>query len=113
MREPEAAVESEALWRRVGLAELRKALEQVTHSMQRLQQSMQDLPPCNACARTLLLQELHATSRQVSKDTVGVSMLTEALKAAVTAAEQVVQAASSVQSSPPCRCPTGPCTCHE
>jgi hypothetical protein len=112
MREPEAALESEALWRRVGLAELRKTLEQVTRSLQRLQQGIQGLPPCDACARAQLLQELHAASRQLSKDTVGISVLTEALRAAVTAAEQA-QAELAAQTPPPCRCPTGPCTCHE
>ena len=104
-------VASEDVWKRVGLEELRQALGRVTVMTRQFDGALQALPPCDACARAHLLEQIHVASRQLSQEAVSISMLAEALGAAIAAAERsrgyLVAAAPT-----PCRCQAGPCTCH-
>jgi hypothetical protein len=106
------AIDSDDLWRRVGLGELRNALKQVERLTQTFEQALRALPPCNTCARGSLLQQIHTASSHLGRELVGVTMLASALKEAVVAAEQTH--AELVAHAPnPCRCATGPCACHD
>ena len=103
---------SEELWKRVGLHELRDTLEQVTILMNRFEQALQALPPCNHCAQAALLEQVHRTGNQLSGQVVSLTVLAETLKQAVAVSERAHEMLSASQLTP-CRCPSGPCTCHE
>ena len=103
---------SEDLWRRVGLHELRQALVRTQGLMQEFEQALRTLPPCNACARVNLLEHIHAAGRHLSGEVASLSALAGTLKQAVAAAEQI-QTELAANAPAPCRCSSGQCTCHE
>lgn len=105
-------IDSEDIWRRVGLEELRRALVQVTDQMKGLEQVLRVLPPCNACARGQLLEQIQTAGSHLSRELVGLTVLAGSLKGAVTTAEQA-QAELAANAPDPCRCSSGQCTCHE
>lgn len=107
------ALDSEDLWRRVGLGELRKAIVQAEAQVRQFEQALRCLPPCDACARGQLLEQLQLTSSRVGREVAGVSMLAGALREAVTAVEQLPETLAA-KTPEPCRCRQGQsCTCHE
>lgn len=103
---------SEDLWRRVGLDELRQALVRAQGLMERFEQALRMLPPCNTCARVNLLEQIHTTGRHLSGEVTTLSILAGTLKQAVAAAEQT-QAELVADAPEPCHCSSGQCTCHE
>lgn len=106
------SIDSEDLWRRVGLDELRQTLVRTQTLMQQFEQALRTLPPCNACARVSLLEQVHSAGRHLSVEAGSLSVLAGMLKQAVAAAEQT-QTELAANAPPPCRCSSGPCTCHE
>lgn len=107
-----AAIDSDDLWRRVGLGELRQALQRVTHLTRTFEEVLRELPPCNTCARGSLLEQIHAAGSHLGRELVGLTVLAKSLKEAVAAAEQT-QAELVAHAPKPCRCTTGPCACHD
>ena len=105
-------IDSEDLWRRVGLDELRQALGRVHGLTERFEQALHTLPPCNACARVNLLEQIHTAGRHLSGEVTSLAVLATTLKQAVAAAEQT-QAELAANAPDPCRCSFGQCTCHE
>ena len=106
-----AQEDAEDLWRAVGLEELRQALNDVETLTRRFETSLQALPPCTACARINLLQEIRATGSRLGGKIVSLTVLAETLKGAVVIAEQAAaQLATNVPDS--CQCPGTQCTCH-
>lgn len=106
-----AQKDAEGLWRGVGLGELREALKEVEALMRHFEASLRALPPCTACARVNLLQQIRATGSRLGGKIVSLSVLAETLKGAVGAAEQA--AAQLAANTPePCHCPGAQCACH-
>ena len=105
-------VESEDLWRRVGLEELRRTLAQVSDLIKDFERALRALPSCNQCARVALLEQIRGAGEALGRQTISLAMLAESLEGAVAAAEQT-KAAFTANAPEPCRCPSGPCTCHE
>lgn len=105
-------IDSEDLWRRVGLNELRQALVRARDLMERLDQALRTLPPCNTCARISLLEQIHTVGRYLGNEVSSLSVLASTLKQAVAAVEQTQ--AELIENAPvPCQCSTGQCTCHD
>lgn len=106
-----AQEDAEGLWKDVGLEELREALKEVQSLTRHFEASLQALPPCTACARGNLLQQIRSTGSRLSGKIVSLTVLAETLKEAVGAAEQA--AAQLEAAAPePCQCPGARCTCH-
>ena len=103
---------SEDLWRRVGLDELRQTLVRAQGLMERFEQALRTLPPCNTCARVSLLEQIHSAGRHRSGEAGSLSVLAGVLTQAVAAAEQT-QTELAANAPPPCRCSSGQCTCHD
>lgn len=102
---------TDELWRRVGLEELREAVKRVGGTMQQFERTLEALPTCNACARLVLLKDLAQASRQLGRETVGLSVLLDSLKQAMAIVEQEQQSLSEAPLQP-CRCAGEPCRCH-
>ena len=104
-------IDSEELWRRVGLGELRLALGEVHGLSVVFEQAVQQLPACTQCARNSFLEEVHRSGAQLSRQAASLSVLAETLKVAASSA---LAAAEDLASQPPtpCRCGGNPCTCH-
>src|SRR3989338_3167269 len=94
---------SEDLWRRVGLDELRQALVRTQGLIQEFEQALRTLPPCNACARVSLLEQIHTAGRHLSGEAASLSVLAGVLTQAVAAAEQT-QTELAANAPSPCRC---------
>ncbi|MBI4341649.1 MAG: hypothetical protein HY598_05145 [Candidatus Omnitrophica bacterium] len=104
------AVESEGLWKRVGLEELRQALERVTALAGEFEAALKALPPCDACARALLLERIEAAGRRLGGAAISVSTLADVLRQAQATAEHAQQ--ELVRCAPEsCACPPGQCSC--
>ncbi len=106
------SIDSEDIWRRVGLGELRQELVRTQSLMQEFEQALRTLPPCNACARVSLLEQIHAAGRHLSVASGGLSVLAGTLKQAVAAVEQT-QTELMANAPASCRCSSGPCSCHD
>jgi hypothetical protein len=106
------AVDSEDIWRRVGLGELRLALAQVSELSREFERVLQSLPSCNQCARVALLEQIHGAGKALGRQALSLTVLAESLKGAVATAEQT-QAELAEHAPYSCRCPATPCTCHE
>lgn len=111
MQREEGAIDTEDIWRRVGLEELRHALVRARGLMERFEQALRTLPPCNTCARASLLEQIDTAGRHLSGEAASLSVLASTLKQAVASAEQT-QAALVVNAPDPCHCSSGQCTCH-
>jgi hypothetical protein len=105
-------LDSDDLWRRVGLGELRNALQRVERLTRTFEQALRALPPCNTCARGSLLEQIHTVGSHLDRELVGVTVLANSLKEAVAAAEPTREALAAGAPAP-CQCGRGPCTCHE
>ena len=105
-------IDTDAIWRRVGLEELRQALRHIEDAMGSFQKTVQGLPPCNTCARARLLEHIRATSHRLGTEVVSLSVLADAMRMALEHAERT-QARLMAQPPDPCRCDDRPCTCHD
>ena len=105
-------VDGEEFWRRVGLDELRHALARVHGLTARFEEVVRTLPPCNACARAHLLEQIDTVCRHLGSEATVLAVLAATLTQAVAAAEQT-RAELVAKAPDPCQCPSGPCTCHE
>lgn len=107
----ERAIDSEDIWRRVGLEELRQALVRAQGLIEQFEQALHTLPPCNTCARVNLLEQISTAGHHLSGEVTSLSVLASTLKQAVATAEQT-QAELAANAPDPCQCSTGECTCH-
>ena len=105
-------LDTKALWRRVGLDELRQALVRIEELMYGFENTLRSLPPCNACARAKLVERIQSDSHQLSREMTTLSVLAESLKGALGTAEQCTTDLTA-NAPAPCRCTGGACTCHE
>ena len=105
-----SGVESEDLWKRVGLEELRQALEHVTVLAREFEEALKALPPCDACARALLLERIEASGRRLGSAAISVSTLADMLHQAHATAELARQELARCAPES-CACPPGRCTC--
>ena len=112
MSGPTREVDSDELWRRVGLAELRQALVRTEELMVRFEQTLQTLPPCTTCARAKLLEQLERQTGRLAQEMTGLAVLATTLKQTLVTLEQA-EAALQQNVPAPCRCRTDVCTCHE
>jgi len=101
----------DALWKRVGLQELREALARTEELIRGFEGALKAMPSCDDCAQVALLDQIRKTGGRLSSETVSLSVLAENLKEAVATAE-LAQAELGANAPDPCRCPTGLCTCH-
>ncbi len=103
--------ETADLWTQMGLEELRQALEGVEALVKCFEASLRSLPPCTACARVALIQQVDTTGTRLGSRIIGLTVLAASLKEALAAVEQ---AGAALASNParPCRCPGTQCTCH-
>lgn len=108
---PIEPIDSDAIWTRVGLQELRRSLATVEQSIAIFERALQGLPSCNTCARSQLLQRLQAASNHLGRESISVSMLAETLKQAMATAERAQHSLTTPPPSP-CRCVAEPCRCH-
>ena len=106
------SAETELLWKRVGLEELRRALSRIEALTTGFERALRRLPPCSTCARTNLFGQIRTTSGQLSSETASLSALAATLQQAAAAAEQM-EAQLMANVPKPCRCEGGTCTCHE
>lgn len=104
-------LESEALWKRVGLEELRAALLSVTRLAVELEEALRDLPPCDSCARAALLAKIETSGRKLGGAAITISTLADILRQAQ---ETVEAACKELETCAPeaCACPPGRCTCN-
>jgi hypothetical protein len=101
----------ERIWRRLGLEELRKALQKVEKLSRQFEGLLKVLPPCNDCARSALLEQIRSSGRSLGIEIVSLTSLAESLREAVEAAEK--ERSQLMEAPPvPCICPAGLCTCH-
>lgn len=107
-----AGIDTDELWRRVGLDELRKVLVRIEELLYGFEKTLRSLPPCNACARAKLVERIQSDSNRLSREMTGLSVLAETLKGALSTTEQCT-AALTANAPAPCRCTGGACTCHE
>jgi len=105
-------VDTDELWRRVGLHELRQALMRIEELMYGFESTLRALPPCNVCARAKLVERIQSDSHRLSREMTSLSVLTESLKGALSTTEQCT-AALTAKPPVPCQCTGGECTCHE
>lgn len=108
----ERTIDSEDIWRRVGLDQLRQALVSTQNLAESFEQSLRALPPCNACARVSLLEQIRTTGGRLSGEVTSLSVLADTLKQAVAAAEKT-QIDLIANAPYPCQCSKGQCTCHD
>jgi hypothetical protein len=105
-------IDSDDLWRRVGLDELRQALARVENLSSGFEKALRTLPPCNTCARVSLLEQIQTAGRHLSSEAASLSVLAGTLKQAVSAAEKM-QAELATNIPEPCQCSSGKCICHD
>lgn len=103
--------ETEQLWRRIGLEELRQAVEKTQQAINDFQRAVEALPDCEHCARVALLEKVGHSSAALERSVVGVNVLASVLQEAVAVAGQARQ---RLALKPPaaCRCPGEPCQCE-
>ncbi len=105
------SVDSEILWRRIGLKELRQALIGVEVLTRQFEEALRALPTCDECARTVLLEQINAAGSRLSSQVVSLAVLASTLKKAGAKAEEKI---GQLMERPPdpCHCPSRECTCH-
>lgn len=102
---------SEQLWKRIGLHELRSALENVANAAKRFEQALGELPVCDECAKFALLEHIQNTGRKLGTQAASLSVLAESLKGSADVAQNLK--AGLVEHAPkPCQCSGKVCSCH-
>ena len=104
-------IDTDRIWTRVGLQELRQALSGVIASMQELHGVLNALPACNTCARRALIERIHTASRQVGQQSTGLAVLAASLQSAMQAVEQT-DTEMRIHHPEACQCAGEPCRCH-
>ncbi len=105
-------IDSDELWKRVGLEQLRRTLVRVQDLVKHFKQALHTLPPCNSCARVALLEQISMTGRKLSGEVTSLSVLAATLKQAVAIAEHT-QIELTADALKPCECTGGQCLCHD
>jgi hypothetical protein len=107
----ETLSDSENLWKRIGLEELRKSLTVLQELSQRFQDNLKALPECDECAKVMLIEQIQTSGDRLGAETVTLVALAGTLKKAVQVTETMQ--AELVKNGPdPCCCPTEKCCCH-
>ncbi len=102
---------SEQIWKRIGLHELRSALENIVKAAQRFEEALGQLPTCDECAKLALLEHIQNTGRKLGTQATSLSVLAESLKGTETVAENLKS--SLIEHAPkPCKCNGKECSCH-
>lgn len=104
-------LESEALWKRVGLEELRAALLRITRLALEFEEALKALPPCDSCARASLLEKIEASGRELGGAAITVSSLADVLRQAQETAEAACKELGTCAPEA-CACPPGRCACN-
>lgn len=112
MSEPVRVLDSDELWRRVGLAELRQALVRTEELLVRFEQTLQTLPPCTKCAHSQVLGQLETETAGLSREMTGLAALAHAIRESAVALERT-HAQLRRDAPAPCQCRAGTCTCHD
>ncbi len=105
------SLDVERLWKRVGLQELRQNLKRAETLIDAFEQALKSLPSCDECAKGALLEQIRVTSKEVGIEAVSLSVLAEAMREAVTVAEET-QSELHANAPDPCRCAGERCRCH-
>ena len=103
-------VDSQDVWKRVGLEELREALRRVTTLVEEFEGALKALPPCDACARAALLERIETSGRRLGGAAISVSTLADVLRRAQSTAERARQELARCAPEA-CACPPGQCSC--
>lgn len=106
------SVDTEEIWRRIGLEKLRRSLAEVKDLVRGFEQGLTSLPSCNQCARREMMKQIEATGNRLSGEVISLSVLASSLEKALKTAEQT-QKELCKNAPAPCQCPEGECTCHE
>ena len=103
--------ESNEIWKRVGLHELRKELQNVVASAERFELALRELPSCDKCAKLALLEHIQNTGRKLGTQVASLSVLAESLKSTVEITENIkTQLTENIPQS--CKCQGKKCSCH-
>ncbi len=100
------------LWRRVGLDELRKSLLRIEKSRERFEQVLRRLPPCNSCARAILLETIQKQAERLSVEAGSTAVLASSIKDTLSVIETAHKQLAA-EDIPACCCHQGECTCHD
>lgn len=106
-----SGLEAAALWRQVGLDELRQALARIHTLATAFEQALAALPTCGECARAALLDQIRTRGEHLSGDVTSLAVLADTLESGVKAME-AAQGVLAASSPTPCRCESAQCTCH-
>ncbi len=102
---------SEQLWKRIGLHELRNALENIVTAAKRFEQALRELPTCDECAKLALLEHIQNTGRKLGTQVVSLSVLAESLTGSADVAQNLKS--DLIEHAPqPCKCSGKVCSCH-
>lgn len=104
-------VDLDELWKRVGLGELRGALEKVDSLRRDLEGLLRNLPSCDTCARAALMSQIEKAGIRLGGEVFGLTTMAASLGKTMAAAEGAI-AQWVDQPVSPCRCSGEPCRCH-
>jgi len=105
-------LDTNELWRRVGLEELRASIRKVESASREFERILRELPPCNRCARASLLRQIQDSGAHLSSKSGSISALAAVVKESVEQFEIELENFESETISE-CACSSGPCTCHD
>ena len=101
----------EEFWKRIGLGELRSALEKVEELRRDLERLLKDLPACDKCARAALMNRIEQAGIRLGGEVMGLTTMAASLRKTLAGAEGAVTEWVN-QPVSPCRCSGEPCRCH-
>lgn len=104
-------IDTDRIWARVGLQELRQTLGKVMASMHELNGVLNALPACNTCARRALIERVSTASQQVGRQSAGLAALSASLLSAMQAVERT-DTEMRIHHPEACQCAGEPCRCH-
>ncbi len=104
-------VDAEHLWRRVGLDELHKIFKDIEEKFKLFSALLHSLPPCDECAKLILIEEIEKTGRKLNAQVAGLTSLAETLRSSFEITEKLKT--NLVENAPHlCQCKQGNCICH-
>ena len=103
--------DTDIIWKRVGLEELREKLEKVKLLSEHFEQALRNLPSCDECARAVLFEQIKKTGNDLSGEVLSLTVLSETLRSVVAAVEKSREKLTA-SPAPACRCSGNPCACH-
>jgi len=103
--------DSNRIWKRVGLHDLRSQLENVVSAAKHFEQALKELPSCDECAKFALLEYIQNTGRKLGAQAASLSVLAESLKSTIDAVHNY---RTELAENPPhpCNCKGDHCSCH-